>query len=140
MDFSVPAVSVRTVTFQFGGAFVYAQWVLLVAVSESVDLFLCWVPYLISLDIGEVVTTVAIVKTAQTDEFVIFGIHVTVRDLDNDVLNTVPENIDAVLGLDQNIASTLWDKEQNKFNTLPQKSNKQRKLTKFFFKFLLTES
>lgn len=76
---------------------VIAKRVLLEAVGEGVDLLLCGILLHISLDVGEVVSTVPVVQTAQTDQLMVFGVLIAGRDFDNDVLYTVPQNVDVVL-------------------------------------------
>lgn len=99
VDSTIGIVSVRTVTFQFGRELVLTVRILLETVRERVDLALCWVLNLVSLDIGEVIGTVAVIKTAKTNQFVIFGIQVGIRDFDDNVFYTVPKNVDTVIRL-----------------------------------------
>lgn len=99
VDSTVGVVSVWTVTFQFGRELVLTVRILLETVRERVDLVLCWVLNLVSLDIGEVIGTVAVIKTAKTNQFVIFGIQVGIRDFDDNVFYTIPKNVDTVIRL-----------------------------------------
>ena len=99
VDSTVGVVSVWTVTFQFGRELVLTVRILLETVREGVDLVLCWVLNLVSLDIGEVIGTVAVIKTAKTNQFVIFGIQVGIRDFDDNIFYTVPKNVDTVIRL-----------------------------------------
>lgn len=77
---------------------VVTSGLLLEAVRKGVDFVLRGVQFHIALDVGEVVGTVSVIKTAQADQLMVLRELIAVRDFDYDVLLTVPQNVDVVLG------------------------------------------
>ena len=67
------------------------------AVSKRVDFILCGAEINISLNVSEVIGAISVVKTAQADQPMVFRKFVAYRDFDDNILLTVPQNIDVVL-------------------------------------------
>lgn len=82
------------------------------AVGKPVDFILCGAQINISLNVGEVIGAISVVKTAQTDQPMVFREFVAYRDFDDNILLTVPQNVDVVLTFHQNVASTLKENRQ----------------------------
>lgn len=78
--------------------------VLFEAVREVFDIL--FPPY-IAFDVSKVVRTVRVKKTAQTHQLMLLRVLIAIRNFDNDILYTVPQNVDVILRFHQNITTAL---------------------------------
>lgn len=92
---SIGGLAILTVT---------ATDVLFEAVREVFDIL--FPPY-IAFDVSKVVRTVRVKKTAQTHQLMLLRVLIAIRNFDNDILYTVPQNVDVILRFHQNITAAL---------------------------------
>ena len=76
---------------------VIASGFLLEAVGKRVDFLLFRIQIYISLNVSEVIGVVSVIKAAQADQLMVFREFVAYRDFDDNILLTVPQNVDVVL-------------------------------------------
>ena len=69
---------------------VIARGLLLEAVGKRVDFLLCGTQKYISLNVSEIIGAVSVVKTAQSDQSMVFREFVAYRDFDDNILLAVP--------------------------------------------------